>query len=119
MKVLLTGAFGNVGESVLLALFNRGYEITCFDLHTDISKKTYKRLTKVGNFDVVWGDITDKSSVEQAMQDANCIIHLAAIIPPLSEKSQRSISTQIGLILRNRSDFFSSKLGHTMITSVR
>lgn len=38
MKVLLTGAFGNIGESTLLALFNRNHEVKCFDLYTDITK---------------------------------------------------------------------------------
>ncbi len=86
MKVLLTGAFGNIGESTLLALFGRGYEIRCFDLHTDNNEKTNIRLSKQGNFEVIWGDILDKGLVEVAVQDVSCIIHLAGIIPPLSEK---------------------------------
>ncbi len=86
MRVLLTGAFGNVGESTLLSLFKRGYEIRCFDLQTENNEKTRKRLTKKGDFEVVWGNILNKDNVEAAVQDVDCIIHLAAIIPPLSER---------------------------------
>jgi heterodisulfide reductase subunit A-like polyferredoxin len=32
MKVLLTGAFGNIGESTLIALLERNHTVTCFDI---------------------------------------------------------------------------------------
>ncbi len=40
MKVLLTGAFGNVGLSTLEELSKRGHQITVFELKT---KKNLKR----------------------------------------------------------------------------
>lgn len=86
MKVLLTGAFGNIGESTLLALLPKGYEIRCLDLQTETTEKTSKRLTKEGQFEIIWGDILDKDGIEAVMQGVNCIIHLAAILPPLSDK---------------------------------
>ena len=35
-----------------------------------------------------WGDITSKDDLEQAMQNADAVIHLAGIVPPLSEDNQ-------------------------------
>jgi len=85
MKVLVTGAFGNVGQSTLKALFGKGYDIRTFDIKTKINERTAKKLIKKMNFEIFWGDIRDKVSVEKAVKDVECIIHLAAIIPPLSE----------------------------------
>lgn len=81
----MTGAFGNIGESTLLALFNKEYKIRCFDLQTDANVKTCKRLRKRGYFETVWGDILDRSLIESTVSDVDYIIHLAGIIPPLSE----------------------------------
>ena len=86
MKVLLTGAFGNIGESTLLALFKKGYDVRCFDLRTDNTVKTCKRLHKINEFETIWGNVLDKDSVETAVKGVDCIIHLAAILPPLSDK---------------------------------
>ncbi|MFW9767847.1 MAG: NAD-dependent epimerase/dehydratase family protein [Candidatus Thorarchaeota archaeon] len=85
MKILLTGAFGNVGESTLLALFKKDYDIRCFDLKTERNEKIQKRLAKMEQFDTVWGDIRNQATVETIVEGIDCIIHLAAIIPPLSE----------------------------------
>ena len=85
MRVLLTGAFGNIGESTLLALFEKDYDIRCFDLLNERNEKTAKKLGKKGKFEIIWGDILDLPLVESLVDDVDCIIHLAAIIPPLSE----------------------------------
>ncbi len=85
MRVLLTGAFGNIGESTLLALFEKDYEIRCFDIHTERNEKVSEKLNRVGNFETIWGDILDTSRVDAIVDDIDCVIHLAGIIPPLSE----------------------------------
>ncbi len=86
-KILLTGAFGNVGQNTLMHLLKREYEVTCFDLPNSTNKKTCKKLLKKWQFNTVWGDILNKDDLNNAVNEIDCIIHLAAIIPPLSEKS--------------------------------
>jgi len=85
MEVLLTGAFGNIGESTVFALLEKNYDIRCFDLKTERNEKVSKRISKMGSFKIVWGDILDTSKVKAAVDSVDAIIHLAAIIPPLSE----------------------------------
>ena len=85
MKVLVTGAFGNVGESVLLALFEKEHEITCFDMKTKKTENKSENLLKIHPFSIIWGDITKIEDVKRALEGVDCVIHLAAIIPPLSE----------------------------------
>jgi nucleoside-diphosphate-sugar epimerase len=87
MRVLLTGAFGNVGESTLLSLFEKNHKILCFDLETSINRKRQRELSKIGDFETYWGDITQSNDVEQVIEGIECIIHLAAIIPPTSDEN--------------------------------
>ena len=87
MKILLTGAFGNIGEPTLRILLNQDHEITCFDIKTKKNVKKAKKLLKLGDFNVFWGDITNIEDVNKAVSDNECVIHLAAIIPPPSEKN--------------------------------
>ena len=86
MEVFLTGAFGNVGVSTLKKLLKKKYEVTCFDIKNKQNEKKWKKLSKKLQFKVVWGDITDEQSVSKAMGAVDCILHVAAIIPPTSER---------------------------------
>ena len=86
-KVLLTGAFGNVGQNTLKQLLLRDHEVKCFELHNSINTKTCKKLSEKMKFKTIWGDILNKDDVMNAVKGNDCIIHLAAIIPPLSERN--------------------------------
>ncbi len=86
MKILLTGAFGNVGESTLTELIAQGYTVRCFDKKTRKSKKIYRIMKKKGSFEIIWGDIRNKKDVEKIVQGVDYVIHLAAIIPPEADK---------------------------------
>jgi len=87
MRVLLTGAFGNVGESTLLSLFESNHKIRCFDIETKVNQKKRKQLSKIGMFETIWGDVRDSDIVQKAVEDMECIIHLAAILPPVSDRN--------------------------------
>jgi nucleoside-diphosphate-sugar epimerase len=87
MKVLLTGAFGNIGESTLVALLEKKHDILCFDLETKQNRKKMKKLSKIGEFQTHWGDISDQDTIFEIVEGIDYIIHLAAIIPPMSEKN--------------------------------
>ncbi|NHI84227.1 MAG: NAD(P)-dependent oxidoreductase [Candidatus Thorarchaeota archaeon] len=86
MLVLLTGAFGNIGESTLTSLLEKEYSVRCFDIKTERNQKKQGSLFRVGEFETVWGDIRIFDKVRSAAKDVDCIIHLAGIIPPLSEE---------------------------------
>ncbi|TFF97734.1 MAG: NAD(P)-dependent oxidoreductase [Promethearchaeota archaeon] len=86
-KILLTGAFGNVGQNTLKQLLKRNYEVKCFELQNKKNEKIRKQLLEKGEFKTIWGDILEKGDVKKAVQGVDFIIHLAAIIPPLSENN--------------------------------
>jgi nucleoside-diphosphate-sugar epimerase len=84
MKVLLTGALGNIGFSTLQALLLEGHDVVAFDLE---SRRAHKLASGVdGRVQFIWGDITRPESLRQALGGVDAVIHLAAIIPPYSEK---------------------------------
>ncbi len=84
MRVLLTGAFGNVGQRTLEVLLKKEYTVRCFDIRTTRNVNTELKLRKLGNYEVVWGDIRDPDITHRLVKDVDYIIHLAAIIPPLA-----------------------------------
>ncbi|MDY7041449.1 MAG: NAD(P)-dependent oxidoreductase [Chloroflexota bacterium] len=86
MRVLLTGAFGNVGKSTLEELVRQGYAVRCFDLETSANKKAARRLAKKfeEQIEIVWGDLRRPEDVAAAVEGQDVVVHLAFIIPKLS-----------------------------------
>ena len=82
MKVLVTGAFGNIGTSALAELLRQGHQVRCFDLRTRANEKAARRLK--GQTEVVWGDLRRPDDVAIAVRDQQVVIHLAFVIPKLS-----------------------------------
>lgn len=82
MKVLLTGAFGNVGLSTLRELVRQGHTVRCFDLPTRANRRAAARC---GAHEIVWGDIRRPEEVAAAVAGQEAVIHLVAIFPPHSE----------------------------------
>lgn len=90
MRVLLTGAFGNVGKNVLNLLLELGHTIRCFDVKNKKNEKTLASYVKEvwisRKLEVFWGDIRNREDIISSFNGIDAVIHLAAIIPPLSEK---------------------------------
>ncbi len=83
-KVLVTGAFGNVGSYVTHELLRQGYIPRLFDLPTSMNRQTSQLLA--AKAEIVWGDLRDLASIQKAVEGQEIVIHLAAIIPPLSNE---------------------------------
>ncbi|RJQ25934.1 NAD-dependent epimerase/dehydratase family protein [Candidatus Parcubacteria bacterium] len=84
--VLVTGATGTIGPRVVRYLHQAGYQIRAFSVDAPTT----------GIFppdvEVVIGDVTDKSSVESAMQGVDAVVHMAALLhivnPPLEMREK-------------------------------
>ena len=87
LKVLLTGAFGNVGLSTLKELLRRNYNIRIFDIK---NKRNRHLAHKFKNqVEIFWGDLRNPKDVELAVTGCDVIIHVAAIIPPLADRKPK------------------------------
>ena len=82
MRVLLTGAFGNIGQSTLAELIRKGHTVRCFDVATRANRKAARRFQD--RVEVMWGDLRRPEDVAAAVRDQEVVIHLAFIIPKLS-----------------------------------
>ena len=83
--VLVTGAFGNLGRRVLAELTARGHRVAAMDLDTPANRKGAAQAK--GAFDqVIWGDIR-QVDWPAALRDVRAVIHLAAILPPLTDRA--------------------------------
>ena len=80
--VLITGGAGSVGKRVAHRLRKQGYTVRVFDL----PNMDYSSLEGVEGIEVLRGDITQLPSVHQAVEGVSAVIHLAALLPPASER---------------------------------
>ena len=83
MRILLTGAFGNIGMSSLQELLRQGHQVRCFVRKRKANKQVARRFAK--QIEVAWGDVRRREDLESAVQDQDVIIHLASILPPESD----------------------------------
>jgi len=80
----VTGGFGSVGVFTIQELLKKDCKVRVMELKTAANEKIYKKFKS--DIEVIWGDITIKEDVERAVENQDAVIHLAYIIPPLSEE---------------------------------
>lgn len=83
-SILVTGACGNIGQNVLQTLQPLNRHIKVLDLATPANLAVAKNYPEV---EFTWSDINDASSVANALEGVTTVIHLIAIIPPLTESN--------------------------------
>lgn len=82
MRILLTGAFGNIGSHTVPPLLHRGHKVRCFDRLTMANRRAAARV----GVETIWGDVTDAGAVARAVTGVDAVIHLAAMIPPTADE---------------------------------
>lgn len=86
VNILLTGASGTIGFEVLRMIVNQSdYKLTVFDKETRLSKKIFAPYKD--RINIVYGDLSNEDDVARVGGNIDVAIHLAAIIPPLSDES--------------------------------
>jgi len=83
MRVLVTGGAGRLGITVCKMLQKKGFQVRVFDLPSPRNRKSVKELGRKA--EVSWGDITSADSVRQAVDGVEAVIHMAGILPPVTE----------------------------------
>jgi nucleoside-diphosphate-sugar epimerase len=84
MKILLTGATGNIGTSTLHELLRQGHQVCCFVRRPKALERTARQFA--GKIELIQGDIRRPADLSKAVQGQDAIIHLAFMIPPRSEE---------------------------------
>ena len=77
MRVLVTGAFGNIGASTLPELLNEGHQVRGFDLDTKRNREVARDFE--GRVETVFGDVAREEDVLEAVEGCDAVIHDAAV----------------------------------------
>ena len=81
--ILITGGGGSLGSELALLLSGQGHHISAFDL----PGLDYSALEGQPGIDIHTGDITETGSLREAAAGVDTVIHLAALLPPVTEDS--------------------------------
>lgn len=84
MRVLITGGAGVLGRKLAERFAENGDRVRIFDL----PQVDYSYFDDKQRIEIVKGDIRDKDTVKRAVAGVDAILHLAALIPPASERSR-------------------------------
>jgi nucleoside-diphosphate-sugar epimerase len=82
--VLITGGAGSVGRILVSRLRQDERAVRVFDLPS----MNYAGLEGAQGIEVIKGDITSVDTVRRAVDGVEAVIHLAAILPPASERDR-------------------------------
>ena len=84
MRVMVTGAFGNVGSSALAELLAQGHRVRAFDLRSRAARRAARRCGD--RLEVFWGDLRNPDELTRAVAGVDAVAHVAFVIPPQSEQ---------------------------------
>ena len=92
MIILVTGGAGRLGYWTASQLTEAGHSVKAFDLpHVN-----WSHVETLPNTTIHRGDITDPKNIEKTCRDAEAVVHLAAVLPPVSE-ANRELTQRVNL----------------------
>ena len=83
MKILITGAFGNLGLMCVSQALESGYSVRCFDLDTPHNRQLAASFA--GRIEAVFGNILDNEQLRKVIGGVDAIVHNAALLPPMTD----------------------------------
>jgi len=84
MRIMVTGGAGKIGSLVVRTLSERGHQVKVFDLPF-VNFSNVQSLPNVGLYK---GDLTNYDHIRDATKHLDAVLHLAALLPPASEKNK-------------------------------
>ncbi len=87
MRVLITGAFGNLGLMCVEQALALGWSLRCFDVDTPANRRLARRHSERDprRVEVILGDILDGALLPRLVAGVDAILHNAALLPPRTE----------------------------------
>jgi nucleoside-diphosphate-sugar epimerase len=96
MKILITGGAGYIGSTLTPVLLGQGHQVRVFD---QLDGGGHGLLACCANpgFSFIQGDIGDEPALASALEGADVIIHLAAVVgyPACQREPERAVSTNV------------------------
>jgi nucleoside-diphosphate-sugar epimerase len=91
--VLLTGATGNLGREAVNRIAEKAdaLRLRVFVRPEERSLPFVKNVVRGGLAEIHWGDLRDARSVTEAVRDADIVLHAAALVSPLADRTPPEI----------------------------
>lgn len=96
MKVLVTGGAGYIGSVLSRQLLQKGYEVRVFDV-LRFGGESLLGIYDHPNFEFIKGDVRDESDVIQAVDGADAVVHLAAIVGDPACAKEPDLAREVNL----------------------
>ena len=80
MRVLVTGAFGNIGASCVRELRRQGHQVRAFGRSSRANRRVAASFG--AGVEPRWGDVRDPAAVARAVEGQDVVVHMAYILPP-------------------------------------
>ncbi|KPK17886.1 MAG: hypothetical protein AMJ62_00365 [Myxococcales bacterium SG8_38] len=89
MRLLVTGAFGRLGQEGLERSFQEAHSVVAFDVPTRRNQRAARRYARryPGRLRTVWGDIRSFEDIRPCVAQCDAIIHNAGVLAPASERN--------------------------------
>ncbi|MBV8265709.1 MAG: NAD(P)-dependent oxidoreductase, partial [Planctomycetaceae bacterium] len=96
MKILVTGGAGYVGSTLVPMLLDQGHRVRVFD-NLRFGGHGLLPCCQSRSFELITGDLRDADGVRKALDGADAIIHLAAIVgyPACKKEPQVAQATNV------------------------
>ncbi len=90
MRVLITGAFGRLGQTCIVEALRQGYEVNAFDIFSKANQQVAMKFIRAHAIDeryvhIYWGDIRRIEDIQAALKGVDAVIHYAAVLPPVTD----------------------------------
>jgi len=79
LKIFVTGGAGFIGSALVKSFLEKNYEVTIFDNFSNSSEENISHLLNKG-VSLVKGDVTNYENLQQALNNFDLVVHLAAQI---------------------------------------
>ncbi len=83
MRVVVTGAFGNIGASCVRELRCQGHQVRAFGRPSRANRRVAASFGP--GVELCWGDVRDPAAVARAVEGQNTVVHMAYILPPVAD----------------------------------
>lgn len=83
LKVLVTGAFGRLGQEGVERLLEEGHSVIAFDVRNRRNQREARRFE--GRVRTVWGDVRSPEDIGPCVHECDAVIHNAGVLAPASE----------------------------------
>ena len=97
-RVLVTGGLGYLGSILCEHLLDAGYRVAALDnLMYGTGQQGLYHLCSNSAFDFIKGDVRDEDTMRTALQSADIVIHLAAIVGAAACDRDTALATSVNL----------------------